>query len=299
MKVTSKILDDIVSIYRKELSEFGYDTSMITDNKELLIIYYTISNRLISRCKRCVHFAKEFKCPKELQKGLNLLIDKFEKGENVNPHLSKLSNRTERLNSDKLLYDWNIYHFHLGEIVEEDGFINRTKELLFCMLFPTDVYFIGIMNHGDWSNIDLPQIVHDNWPELLKGFKTYKTNVHFTPSQINELRKYNINGAITLKDGNGYIPMGGGLTTSGHSLTAVREASNDNNSIMQLERSIINNPSDYSNNCPPQLLTKFREDGIELRARYQANNIYIYDYKTNLNISVREHLPLKEKFNNN
>lgn len=58
----------------------------------------------------------------------------------------------------------------------------RSEELLFIYLSEDNAYLLDILKHEKadgsvvtWTKTDLIQIIHDNWPHLIKSF-IYKTN---------------------------------------------------------------------------------------------------------------------------
>ena len=292
--IDSKALEDLINIYRAELLEVGYDTSIITDDHQLLITYYTIKKRLIPQCSRQVHYANNFVCPFQLQNGLDLLKDKFERGIDVRPHLSKTIERIDK--EDKLLYSWNIHHFHLGEAVTSDGFIQRTGDVLFAIFTPNDVYFLCIMRHDNWSNIELVQIIHDNWPQLISNFKVEgEFAIKFDSQDIKELRKAGLNVGITMRDGTSYLPMGMGFALTGQSAQAVMDSNHEFHRIKRLEQDIQNESETLFEHCSSQLMNRFRQNGIELRIHQAIHALVAYDSKTGQNIAVVPHYTLQEE----
>ena len=117
--------------------------------------------------------------------GLKLLVQKFENGEDVSPHLSK--GATSPAEFDGLLYDWGIYHFHLGETIDnQTGRIKRTGPVLFAKIDDENVYCINIYCHGKnvqqpWTKQDLLKIIHNNWPQTIAKWKL--------PDGINYIQK--------------------------------------------------------------------------------------------------------------
>lgn len=291
--VDSQVLENIVHLYRTELLEVGYDTVTITDNRQLLISYYTIKKRLIPQYPRQVHYANNFTCPTPLQNGLDLLKYKFERGMDLRPHLSKTVNQIN--SEDKLLYSWNIHHFHLGEIITEDGFIQRTGDVLFAVVTPCDVYFLCIMGHNNWSNMELVQIIHNNWPELISDFKVEgEFGDIFNSQDVVKLRNANINVGITMKDGTGYLPMGMGLTGAGHSVQATLDSICEINRIKRLERAIQYEDKSLFHNYSPDLLNQFKQNGIKLRMRQSQQYLVVYDSLSNQDIAKKSHNTLQE-----
>lgn len=106
--------------------------------------------------------------------GVTQLENNFANGVSNKWHQSRgaLSNN----NPDLLLNDWGIYHLHLGDTYESDGFCTRTGPVLFCYFDQKSVYFLDILEHGRghgdvWVNERLLEIMNQNWPRHLERFR--------------------------------------------------------------------------------------------------------------------------------
>jgi hypothetical protein len=215
---------DFKNILKTEMESCGYTVDANTNFMDLCIAYGTLRARRVQTQVRNVHTPKNFFVPPELQVGFNLLQSKFKQGVNVNPHLSRSIKYSDSL-EDLLFFDWGITHFHLGTSIEADGFIARTKPLLFAIVTLTDVYFIKIANHGNWSDKELLEIVDANWPELIERYRIDGEPVRtFSSEEIGELRKAHVNTMIKLSSDRSYISPGGGLTSAGTSTLATKAA---------------------------------------------------------------------------
>ena len=148
----------------------------------------------------------------------------FEDGGNVLPHLSRLVTNTDPGKPDGLLWDYGMHHLHLSRNVEADGFVERTRWLLFTIVGAEDAYFVDVRLHTDperfqWVRQDLLMIVHRNWPELtesrlLRGV----TGDEITDTQKRELRRKNVN-VVHAIEGLAIAPLGLGTTSDGHSVS--------------------------------------------------------------------------------
>ncbi len=222
IKVNLDIEREVAALLKEELCKGGYSVSDDMGTRDLFIAYFGLRTRMVSKRKRKVWLASDFDCPPHLQKGFEFLKSKIEAGDDLRGHLSRKLKDLEE--EDFLLFDWNIRHFHLGEIVDADGFVKRTKELLFAMVDEDNVYCIKIAPHGGWSDKELLETVHKNWPLLLNSWKVNATpEVNFTSGEIAELRKGHVNVIVQLNDGTCYVSPGFGIMTSGVSARAVLE----------------------------------------------------------------------------
>lgn len=245
MAITIKKIDllkDWVDIKRDELENLGYSTTDL-DDETVSVQYFTLKNRSIENKPRNILKSDIFHCPIELSSGLSLLEEKINTGEDLRPHQSRSLKALEK--NDGLLFDWNIYHFHLGTTIESDGFINRTGPLAYAFVDDENVYFLDVLAHGAWTNSDLLRILERNWPDTVEKFKVgngsdYNPSIVYSDNDIAELRQANINTIVNLRDGVGLIGPGGGVAGSGDSTLAVREHLWNMRNFKSYEKKLIN-----------------------------------------------------------
>jgi hypothetical protein len=205
-----------------------------------MILYFGLQKKLIKPIPRQILKSDIFSCPEELYLGLASLEDKITRGENINPHLSrKLKNLN---NNDGLLFDWGIFHLHLGTAVEADGFVKRTGPLLYARFDNDNAYFINVINHGAWTTQDLVRTIHKNWPSSIETYRlkgeTKKFSTNINDESIKELRGNQINTILEIEDGVFYLGPGGGLTGSGSSAEAMLSHLQNMKRIKRLEKSM-------------------------------------------------------------
>ncbi len=144
----------------------------------------------------------------------------LEKGQDVTQFLSKSINGSEK--KDGLLWDFGMHHFHLSTQLEESGFVKRSDYLLFAIIADTDAYFLDIRSHLDpeellWIRQDLLQILHSNWPELIKPLLLKgESETTLTDREKKELRRKNVNHCPQF-EGHLTRPIGGGMMSDGSS----------------------------------------------------------------------------------
>lgn len=222
------------------------------DSEDLWYDFFNLQKKSVRPQKRTVLYSKEFTCPPEVNMGLKLLVQKFENGEDVSPHLSK--GATSPAEFDGLLYDWGIYHFHLGETIDnQTGRIKRTGPVLFAKIDDENVYCINIYCHGKnvqqpWTKQDLLKIIHNNWPQTIAkwklpdGIKLYPESITPpTDAQHASLRKNGISTAIFVDKGIAYLSPGGGYMSTGHSQEIVRYCQRVHNTLRRYELYIRDN----------------------------------------------------------
>ena len=96
-----------------------------------------------------------------------------------------LDRKQQRVRLDRILVEWGIYHFHLGE-----G--KRTKDLLFALVRENDAYFIDVCDHDDFTNVTPLEIAQRNWPQLFDDLPGIHGS-RFTAEHIGNLRRQNAN----------------------------------------------------------------------------------------------------------
>lgn len=189
------------------------------DLHNLLLHCFTVYSRRIPVIKWNVHTSSKL----EERNEINEIIHKLESGEDVNRLLSnKVKKLNQAKNADLLKSEWGIYHLHLCE--------DRSEELLFVYLNEGNAYLLDILKHEKadgsvvtWTNTDLIQTIHNNWPHVIKPFiyKTNSTSPILTTEQRRVLRKKAGNTNIVVNDGTEYMPLGFGFSSSKHPTSAV------------------------------------------------------------------------------
>ncbi|EJL6275400.1 hypothetical protein IS636_003579 [Vibrio cholerae] len=188
----------------------------------LLNHFFTVYSRRVPVRKWNVHKSDKLQ-------GSNKIIDivnKLSSGDDVN---TLLSHRVRKLNQSKfadlLLSEWGIHHLHFEE--------SRSDELLFIYFSEGDAYLIDILQHEHidgsvvtWTNTDLIQVMHDNWPHLLKPFifKINSQSQELTIEERRTLRKRSVATTVIVNDGTEYMPMGGGYSSSKHPTKAIMQS---------------------------------------------------------------------------
>lgn len=242
MKLQIDFYADWVEIVTERLKQMGYSVDPNADHHSITMLYFNAIRRRISPRARIVIRSKEFSCPADLQGGLTDFERKITHGEDINPHLSRGLKKVTY--NDDLLNDWGIYHFHLGQKHDADGFIERTGPVLFAHVGETEFHEINVYQHGNWSNLDVVEIVHANWPSVIDRFRLKGIqSLAIVPDTgiVKTLRDVHINAILQLKDGTIYAPPGGGYMTDGTSMEVVMAADRHARTIKAWEDWILNN----------------------------------------------------------
>lgn len=220
------------------------------DLQNLLQHFFTVTSRRIPVLKRSVLISNELNKKTSLDKDLKQNIEKikslFVQGDDLNPYLSRKISEIDQTgkngkNSDKLLYEWGIHHLHFD--------VNRTKELLFVMVFSDAALFIDVLEHENsvdknitWTNTDLIQIIHDNWPQAISDSIFAKGKEESLTSQERKTLRYkSANTTVVVKDGTEYLPPGFGFTSSSHPILAIRDSDFLLSQVEELESALVEN----------------------------------------------------------
>ena len=167
--------------------------------------------------------AKEFKCPSNHLLALGSIESAIGSGDDLTPYLSDTIKHRDF--QDKLHLHWGIHHLHLGTNMQSDGFVKRTKHLLYCRFDAENAYFIDVLPHGVWTSQDLLTTLHENWAESIRDFRLSSIKGDsLEDEKIQSLRTIKFNYCVEMKDGTVYAPLGGGVTRSGANSRDVFEA---------------------------------------------------------------------------
>ena len=213
------LLRDLADQLRNEMACAGHHvTNVRDDDHAALILYSKLQRYTIDPRPRRVMKAAGFDCPPCHSSGIRELELTIQRGGSLTPYRSKrITNQNE---PDGLFDFWGIHHFHLGTRLESDGFIQRTNELLFCLIDKTSVYFIKVATHDSspWVEKKLLEVVHSNWPDTIRPYRlegVTGSSPEPSDSDRRELRRANVMSHHTMRDGTTYIETGLGNTTGG------------------------------------------------------------------------------------
>ncbi|WP_439486800.1 hypothetical protein [Blastomonas fulva] len=240
---------------------------------DLLIIFLNWVNRIPPPRHYTVHRSDALKANPLAQEPsyrepLEHIIDLLASEQEVTPHLSKRiktgyepqqsqKNLKRRRDLDLLLNDWGVHHLHLTTIVESDGFVRRSKLLLFAAFLGDNAYLIDIMSHDDWARDAIPEIILRNWPQagLIHELPSVLGMRHSrTEKDRMQLRNNGMASPIEMDDK--VFAFTPGLSTAGTSLRAVRAADQMLDTLKRFKNHLRHHP-DY-------IAVAFQQKGIAL-----------------------------------
>lgn len=229
MQIEMDFIDDIIVGLTAELNQLGYKApapaaSKLESAHKLGVQHWNAYTRRIPARVRTAHRSAELleterSLPDSIRRGLAVVVREIEAGTDLTPRLSrKLPKLGHR---DKMLNDWGFHHLHLDDTDRSGG----TNEVLILLAHLNDAYLIDVREHEHWSDQDLVEIVHTNWPTALAQHRQVKV-LGLTHAVSNDgraaLRGKGCNAPIETADGTVYMLMGGGFTQSGDNIRAVR-----------------------------------------------------------------------------
>lgn len=189
--------------------------------------------RYVSPKPRNVIYSNRFpkQLPQDIQEGWDLLKEKIEAGEDINPYQGKgliersdTSGLSSSNRTDLLWASWGILHFHLTKnpIPTGNYFSDRSSHQAFCAFDEDTMAVIDIRLHPKaegYSDPDFLNIIAESWPYAMDHaeIKGVLAGSPQTALEIDQLRKAGVNSIITIK-GKNYMNPGIGLTCAGTSL---------------------------------------------------------------------------------
>lgn len=215
---------------------WGVDVSEIR-GRDIPIAYFNAELRRISSRPREIKVSDIFNCPTKFQPGWDNIQKDVLNGNDMTPYLSKKVDCIDY--KDPMLNDWGVHHLHLG-YNQGEKFVNRTGSLLFCLVTDNCLYVINIYSHGEWANSDIIEVIHRNWPDVIRQYAINgdQLSCNNTEEHIKTLRKKCCNSLVQMPDGTIYLPVGGGVTCSGHNVQSILMMDRQHLFLKQLEQTI-------------------------------------------------------------
>ncbi len=218
-------ITDIENIYTQRLM----DENVRRDpNGDPILDWCRYQKYLIRVGKRKVVKADTFQCQPGYEEKLRFLEEKITNGDYLGSFLSKSVKdlKKNRLLEDYFLFDWNLFHFHLGDkgyTPDGSGFVDRTEYLVVAWVTHDTAYLVDVAEHIKeiWTDEKYLQIVRRNWPHLLEGKKlNWGEIANPSPEERMGCRMANINTHTTLNGDETYYMLGGGINNDGVSTSA-------------------------------------------------------------------------------
>ena len=174
--------------YKIDINKGGFD-------QLLKLKHWIIEDRV-----RNVSFAQNFCVPQKYEEGLEILLNKIKKGcGDIFRYQSRgLFNGNAK---DSMFYDFGIHHLHLGITTDlkHKKMIEGTKDVAFVYINNEEVFFISLMEHGEWHLQNNLRILHKERPDLIQHRKVIGINGDdLTDEEILRCRKLGVNYLINI-----------------------------------------------------------------------------------------------------
>lgn len=204
------------------------------ETQDLLDLYLNYYFRRIPVKKYNVKVSKEIEnlVDNDCKSTIANIKNDLEKGKDINARVSRGILKFE--SNDKMLNRWGLYHLHLGNKMEKDGFIQRTGKLLIIYVnkYKNIVYFLAVApGHGKsypdtFIDSEYLKTLVENWKEVREELEC-ENITGIGPEMKDEdmkkiLERSNINLCV-VKSGNVLItPPGLGIAMDGSSIEVRR-----------------------------------------------------------------------------
>ena len=238
------LFKDFADAVRRDMAVEGHEVNHVKDDDHAAImLYYKTRRYMIEPRPRGVLKATGFQHPPQYELGIQKLEQAIQNGTCLTPYRSKrIATATS---SDDLFDYWQIHHFHLGSNQMNDGFVERTNELLFCRIEDEHAYFIKIASHDSspWAKKELVEIIHENWPDTISYARL--SSVSSLEGELNDderkvLRRANAVTFLDMADGTIYIEPGIGRTMGGLHVNDLRAADDIHRFTETVEAQVTN-----------------------------------------------------------
>lgn len=211
---------DILATAKEVLDFYGVPYADCKETRDIVFRWINVNMKMIKPSPRDVIEAAQLASSPHYpryKEAINRIKGESQLGKDLNKFLSKTIFKPDY--HDPLFYDWGICHFHLGQDIAGQYFVERSDHLLFLFVDRTELRFIDIREHGEellFCQKDLLAKAVMEWPSYMKTFEVNclgLSHVIENPKDIDKLRKAGIT-AFQEVDGKVFFPKGGGLTTA-------------------------------------------------------------------------------------
>jgi hypothetical protein len=243
---------------------------------EILLNWMHYRARLIPFRPRRVAVSPQVEAQRTNFPAIDQIRRALEVGADVSPWLSERV-RAQRANpkADLMFNDWQVSHFHLGNIIRPGRKIRRTRELLFVHVRADRAIFLDVQPHGAWSMQSILEILYRISPTDLPEMKDIvgSRNTTLTDDQLWNVRRNGHTAPIQIGD-KVFLPPGLGLITPRHALRLSMRANHLVRTLVHWRGALA------SNDLPRGLLVQLAGSiGIPIRLgiRLNAGCLTVYE----------------------
>src|ERR1700730_13843819 len=222
MQVIDETERDLKALVERD---FG-PISLALDNMTLLdLLHYRA--RLIPQRRRAIAVSPQVSAKLTAFPAIHRIRRALTTAGDVSPWLSdRVRKRKSDPKADMMFNDWQISHFHLGNIFVTPHKIGRRKvtedHLLFAYVSSNSAALLAVQAHGSWAMRDLLRILRDLSPGSVPELKgVLGTQSNRTDEEIIALRQAGLSTTMEI-DGRFFLPPGLGISNSRHATRLVR-----------------------------------------------------------------------------
>lgn len=261
--------------------DFGPINPLPSDLDRLALDWLQLRARSITPRPRAVTLSREVQASVAAYPAIRAIRTNLASGRDVSAWLSHSVRDRRRLNpvADMMFNDWQIMHFHLGNVFASPAAVTRTDDLLFAYVSANEATLLDIQPHRarPWTMRELLRILMITKPAALERYQLKGIvglqNAPPTDEELYKLRRAGINVMFEI-DGRFFMSPGLGLASSGHSTRIVRY-------FQHLRRSIISLSNNIRDRALPrsllQELSKNVALPVRLGLRFEGGQFLLYD----------------------
>lgn len=282
MPSNSNFENDLKIEIQLKFSELGLKIPIRNKLKDMLLDYLTIHKKLVKIKQRDVLINPELEKklnnhPKSKEvENLKILLSS---GKNVNFFQSKKLFQTKF--HDHLLYEWNVYHFHLSnQFDKKTGFVKQSNDLLFIYIEEDKAILLDIAKHtvGIFADTKWLEILDNHFPDVLEPYKAEDIfdvypEVNAEERQLLWDKGYLL--GMTKVNNKVYRSKGIGRASSGHSILVTKTAIGILRWIHKLESHFQTKKDEIANEF------NFDKNKVEYKIRFGDVTLEVIEKRSN------------------
>lgn len=278
--------NDYKKVVLRKIEEKELKVSRNQNEEHAIIQYYSYLRKKAFEGPHQVIKSEDFFCPTSVTKGFENLENIISVGGDIRPYFNRRA--TDLAQYDDLFTDWGIMHFHLGEeLIAGENLVKRGDPVLFAYMKDDEVYFLNIYTHGHWSDLEVIELMYNNWPELLENYIAPEVlGISYEPDS-HDIKKLRENGfgylfCITDKEGKKVylMPPGLGLNTARSSTSDSILFNQTMNDLRRWQEDIINKEAELEDWMLVNGIEKVQEITLEL-TDFNPSEIFLTDKYNN------------------
>jgi hypothetical protein len=251
--VSSDFQADLREALAGQLRRERYVIPPSAKDRDVHIMWGNVRLRHVPRRRRRTLWSEELRQRSlddaELRGSIRRVCQASERGENLNPHLSR-KHLTASFN-DLLFNDWRIHHMHLGP--RGGKRTGRTNTVLFALVTKDVLHLIDALDHKDdetvFADVSLVEIMHRNFRNAMPlvampGIAPGRDGRIVTKEERSLGRKAGLQMLVQI--GDMMFGPAGGIATSGDNVRAVSATDDLRRAVNCLEQQIHAAPHQFA-----------------------------------------------------